>query len=312
MPAIAKVPICQIIPLPNQATSFQIDGTEKLRWNFGSEYSRPFFYPVNGPQGTSLVRLGHPGAPNHDHHRGIWFAHNDIEEMDFWAEGKDNQILQTQWLAYEDADDYAAMAVQTEFHAGHDPLPIIQQQIVAVMRPLEHGQYTLELQTTIAPTMASLTLNQTNFGFLAVRMAASISAHFGGGTITNQAGKTGEPALFGKAANYIDYSGPIRGTNASEIIEGITYFDHPSNPSYPSKWHIREDGWMGASVCRDAPITLTPSLPLQLRYLLHVHTNPINHEISKGLQKTFFQSPAWKVVKSKRRHRHLDILPVVG
>jgi len=204
------------------------------------------------------------------------------------------------------------MAVQTEFHAGHDPLPIIQQQIVAVMRPLEHGQYTLELQTTIAPTMASLTLNQTNFGFLAVRMAASISAHFGGGTITNQAGKTGEPALFGKAANYIDYSGPIRGTNASEIIEGITYFDHPSNPSYPSKWHIREDGWMGASVCRDAPITLTPSLPLQLRYLLHVHTNPINHEISKGLQKTFFQSPAWKVVKSKRRHRHLDILPVVG
>ena len=310
MPNLANIPACQIIPLPNYTTSFQIHGVEKLRWNFGNDYSRPFFYPVNGPSGNSLVRLGHPGAPNHDHHRGIWFAHNNIEGMDFWAEGKDNQILQTQWLAYDDGEEYAAMAVQTEFHAGHDPQPILQQRVVAVIRPLEHGQYTLELQTTITPTMESLTLNKTNFGFLAVRMAASISAHFGGGTITNQAGKTGEPALFGKAANYIDYSGPIRGIDGKGIIEGITYFDHPSNPSYPSKWHVREDGWMGASVCRDAAITLTPSTPLQLRYLLHVHNGPFDHKISNGLQTTFFQSPGWKVVESKRRHRHRDIFPV--
>ena len=312
MPALANIPTCQIVPLPNQATSFQIRGIEKLRWNFGNQYSRPFFYPVNGTTGTSLVRMGHPGAPNHDNHRGIWFAHNDIEAMDFWAEGKGNQIVQTQWLAYEDGNDYAAMAVQTEFHAGHDPQPIIQQQIIAIIRPREQGQYTLELQTTITPTMPSLTLNKTNFGFLAVRMAANIATHFGGGTITNQAGKTGEPALFGKPANYIDYSGPVRGNNADEIIEGITYFDHPSNPSYPSKWHIREDGWMGASVCRDTAITLTPSTPLQLRYLLHVHTDPINHKVATALQNAFFQRAAWKVVKSTRRHRHLDILPVVG
>ncbi|MBT4693783.1 MAG: hypothetical protein HOB73_10605, partial [Planctomycetaceae bacterium] len=102
MPNLANIPACQIIPLPNYTTSFQIHGVEKLRWNFGNDYSRPFFYPVNGPSGNSLVRLGHPGAPNHDHHRGIWFAHNNIEGMDFWAEGKDNQILQTQWLAYDD------------------------------------------------------------------------------------------------------------------------------------------------------------------------------------------------------------------
>jgi hypothetical protein len=159
--------------------------------------------------------------------------------------------------------------------------------------------------------MDSLTLNKTNFGFLAVRMAASISSHFGGGTITNHAGKTGEPALFGKTANYIDYSGPVRVKNHNESIEGITYFDHPSNPSYPSKWHIREDGWMGASVCRDGPITLSPSTPLKLRYLLHVHSQSINQQIAQSLQNTFFNSPAWNVLKSKRRHRHSDILPVV-
>lgn len=309
MAASANIPICQIIPLSNHATSFHINGIEKLRWNFGREYSRPFFYPVNGPGGTSLVRLGHPGAPNHDHHRGIWFAHNDIEQMDFWAEGKNNHILQTQWLAYEDSDDYAAMAVLTEFHAGHDPNPIIEQQVVAVIRPLEAGQYTIELQTTITPTIPRLILNKTNFGFLAVRMATSISSHFGNGIITNNSSKTGEPALFGKQASYVDYSGSIRTGDGNEAIEGITYLDHPDNPSYPSKWHIREDGWMGASVCRDGPIILTHNRPLQLRYLLHIHSNLVNHEITTSLQNKFFRSPSWKVVRSKRRHRSYDILP---
>ena len=50
--------------------------------------------------------------------------------------------------------------------------------------------------------------------------------------------------------------------------EGITYFDHPQNPGFPSKWHVREDGWMGASVCRDEARVIPKNEPLVLRYLL--------------------------------------------
>ena len=66
---------CQIIPEPNHEVSVQIDGRERLRWHAGTQYTRPFFYPLIGPSGASLTRIGHPGASNHDHHKSVWFAH---------------------------------------------------------------------------------------------------------------------------------------------------------------------------------------------------------------------------------------------
>jgi len=65
------LPRCQIVPLANQEVSLQIDGIECTRWHFGDQYAGPFFFPFNGPSGSSLTRIGHPGAPGHDHHRSI-------------------------------------------------------------------------------------------------------------------------------------------------------------------------------------------------------------------------------------------------
>ena len=61
------LPRCQLVPLPDQQLSFQVDGSERLRWHFGPAYPRPFFYPLRGPSGSVLPRMGHPGAPDHDH-----------------------------------------------------------------------------------------------------------------------------------------------------------------------------------------------------------------------------------------------------
>ncbi|MEC7567208.1 MAG: PmoA family protein [Planctomycetota bacterium] len=307
---MSQIPRCQIVPGPNRTASFQIDGMEKLCWNFDASYSRPFFYPVLSASGMNLVRMGHPGASNHDHHRGIWFAHHSVAGMDFWTEGAGTQILQNQWLAYLDDDQYAAMAVECSFLDGHDAIPLLNQQIIAVISPLKQGAYTLELQTTLTPSSPSIVLQQTNFGILAVRMAANLSAHFGGGTITNHSGKTGEPALFGKSARYIDYSGPVRnmpGASATQIA-GITYYDHQDNINYPSKWHVREDGWMGASVCRDGDVTINSNAPLVLRYLLHIHDGPIDHIFARTLQQQFHEQPHWQIRKSTRKHRQFDIV----
>ena len=40
---------CQIIPLAGHQVSFQIDDREVLRWNSGTDYPRPFFFPVVAP-----------------------------------------------------------------------------------------------------------------------------------------------------------------------------------------------------------------------------------------------------------------------
>ena len=294
----SSLPRCRVVPQPDYQTAFEIDGVERLRWHHGDRYPRPFFYPFVGPSGSSLTRLGHPGAPDHDHHRSIWFAHAKVLGIDFWSDRTASRIRQQQWLAYQDGDEAAIMAVRLAWYDGHDPKELLRQELIASVQPGIRGELVLELQTRLVPTADSLEFGQTNFGFLAVRVAKSLSAHFGGGRLTNSDGKVGEKAIFGKSARWVDYSGPVRGG----VVEGITYFDHPSNPGHPPPWHVRDDGWMGASVCRRGPLTVTRSRPLVLRYLLHAHWGWVDPGRSDQLGRQFANSKPFSVQKSTDPH----------
>ncbi len=309
-----SIPRCQVVPLPDDQASFQIDGRERLRWHFGTRYPRPFFYPLIGPTGTPLTRMGHPGDSGHDHHRSIWFAHHDVAGHSFWADGAKTHIRQKRWLAYQDGDAEAAMAVLIGWH-GPDGGELLEQELIAVVGDAQAGHLTqpgetlVELQATFRPTAPALELGKTNFGFLAVRMAKTIAAYFGGGQITDSEGRQGEPAIFGRAAAWMDYSGPVpgdrlRGTRAAggNPTEGITYFDHPANPGHPARWHVREDGWMGAGVCLDAARTLRKEEPLVLRYLLHAHAGPLDAKRSSALAADFGHRPALRVGPAKIKH----------
>ena len=298
-----QFPKCQIIPLPDHQTSFLIDGVERTRWHFGPTYPRPFFYPFIGPSGISLTRMGHPGASNHDHHRSVWFAHHKVLGIDFWGDNTEARIRQTQWLAYEDGDDEAVMAVELGWYDGHDPRELMMQQLIAAIRPGDGKQCFLELQSTFTPTSETLELEKTNFGFLAVRVAKHISEYFGGGKLTNSEGRTSESAIFGRSAQWMDYSGPAPNGD----FEGITYFDHPSNPRFPARWHVREDGWMGASTCMDESLVVTKKEPLSLRYLLHAHKGKVEPELASATAKSFHDSEAFQVGKASVKHRQLTI-----
>ena len=323
------IPRCQIIPFPDHQASFLIDGRERLRWHFGPNYPRPFFFPLNGPSGTSLTRMGHPGAPNHDHHQSIWFAHNKVLGIDFWGNTSPARIRQKEWLAYIDGDEEAVMAVKLGWFDGHDPKELLEQELIISIRageathPNGPQETLVELQSTFRPTADMLEFGKTNFGFLAVRVAKSLSAHFGGGQLSDSEGRVGEPALFGNRARWMDYSGPtplapagtaasvvrgeglgVRGSSldSQTINEGITYFDHPSNPSHPTHWHVREDGWMGASACFTGPLTPTKAAPLVLRYLLHAHAGQPDPVRANATFDQFAQRQAFAVTKATVKH----------
>jgi hypothetical protein len=117
------------------------------------------------------------------------------------------------------------------------------------------------------PNHEPLTLGQTAFGPMAVRMAKTIGIRDGGGRLLNSEGQHGEPEMFRKPARWVDYSGPVTDRSTG----GITLMDHPVNPSHPTPFHVRADGWMGASLTFAAPITIEPGKPLRLRYGLWVH-----------------------------------------
>jgi hypothetical protein len=202
------------------------------------------------------------------------------------------------------------MAVSLGWFDGHDPQPLVEQELVALVRPLDGNEYTLELQSTFRPRAELIEFQQTNFGFLAVRVARSISAHFGGGQLTSSEGAVGEPEIFGKPAKWMDYSGPVAkwiDGKLEEVVEGIAYFDHPSNAGYPHSWHVREDGWMGCSACMHGPRTAAKDKPLVLRFLLYVHRGPANAARVNEVAAAFASWPGYRVVKSMRQHRQFEI-----
>jgi hypothetical protein len=249
--------------------------------------------------------MGHPGAPNHDHHQSIWFAHHKVLGVDFWGNGGPARIRQKQWLAYQDEPEAAIMAVQLGWYDGHDPRELMEQELIAMVRGGERGETLVELHSTFRPVAERLEFGQTNFGFLAVRVAKSLSAHFGGGTSTNSERADGEPAIFGRPARWMDYSGKVTSHVdgvGQTAVEGITYFDHPQNPRYPSHWHVRADGWMGASVCFQEPIVTTREQPLTLRYLLHAHTGSVDPVRAENVAREFAERPLPVVRRSNQPH----------
>lgn len=291
-------PRCVLVPLPDNQVSFTVDGVERLRWHAGTTAPRPFFYPLLGPSGQPLTRIGHPGAPDHDHHRSIWFAHNKVLGINFWGDTSPARIRQLDWIAYHDGDEEAVMGVKLGWFDGHDPKPLIMQEVIAALRPGENGETFLELQTTLTPLADMLELEKTNFGLLAVRVAKNLSVHFGGGQLTDSEGRTGEPAIFGNRAAWVDYSGSI----LPNVVEGITFFDHPQNPGHPSHWHVREDGWMGASLCFAEGRVITKADPLRLRYLLHAHRGGADATQAVNVLRAFAERPVFRISKTKVKH----------
>lgn len=310
-------PRCEIVPLPRHEVSFRIDGIEKLRWHFGPQYPRPFFFPLNGPSGQPLTRMGHPGAQNHDHHRSIWFAHNKVNGVDFWSDNTDARIRQTHWYSYQDGDREAAMASHLVWIDGEGN-ELMQQDVVVALIPVDRkdaaDEHAIEFQLTFRPgkRRQSVELQQTNFGFLAVRVAKSLSAYFGAGRLSNPEGTEGEPQLHETSARWMDYSGPVavHGRNGRQVVEeGVTYFDHPDNRSYPTSWHVRDDGWMGAAPGMKRSIQITAKSPLVLRYLLHAHSGPVDRARAKALANEFAERSRFQIRKPlpSERHRQFEL-----
>ncbi|MFM7056064.1 MAG: PmoA family protein [Planctomycetota bacterium] len=300
------MPHCSLLPLSGHQLAFLIDDREVLRWHAGTDYPRPFFFPVMGPSGDSLTRMGHPGAPDHDHHQSLWFAHNKVLGIDFWGNASGAVIRQQQWFAYEDGEGSCRMAVELGWYDGHNPAPLIHQELICELVPRSaEGEYTLELQSRFQPLSASLEFAKTNFGFLAVRVSASLSAVFGSGVLTSSEGAVGEKQVFGKVARWMDYSGPPR--RSATDWEGLTLIDHPQNPGQPTGWHVRDDGWMCASPCMQAPQITQPDAPLLLRYLLLVHAGPVDSGRTDRLQTAFSASAPLQLQKSTRPHRRWEL-----
>ncbi|HVR36389.1 MAG TPA: PmoA family protein [Methylomirabilota bacterium] len=267
LPNAKPVPIAQAIPLPEHEVSFQQNGHELARFHFTPEAFRPFVYPVTGPAGRSLTRMGHPHDPvGHSHHNSVWISHHDVNGASFWDDRGNDRIIVQRVERLDDGDAEAAVLTVAEWRA--DGVVLLNECRRTAVHPLPNDEWFLLIDLLLEPAREDeVTLGKTPFGMVGVRMAKTIGVHDGGGTIRNSEGSVDEKEVFWKPARWVDYSGPI----TADAREGITLMDHPSNPNHPTVFHVRDDGWMGASLTFAEARPIKPGEPLRLRYGLYIH-----------------------------------------
>lgn len=279
------VPQMQVIPLPYDQASIQRDGKELTRYHYGSALRRPFLYPVIGPSGRSLTRMGHPHDPvGHSHHNSVWITHNDVNGDVFWSDRGPGQIQHHRILRFFDGRE--ASILSENVWVGKDETPHLREYRKTTVLPLPKDEWMMILDIQFEAVNKPVTLGKTPFGMIGVRMAKTIGINDGGGMIRNSEGNVnekGENGAFRKRARWVDYSGPI----TKDAIEGISLMDHPDNPNHPTHFHVRGDGWMGSSLTFEKEIVVEKSKRLRLRYGLYVHRNAPSSERLEAAWKEF-------------------------
>ena len=267
LPVARPVPAMQVVPQAGHQSSVQREGVELARFHFGPELRRPFLFPLIGPSGRSLTRMAHPRDPHgHSHHNSVWISHHSVNGVNFWADNGDGQIVTQKIESYEDTDAEARI-VALQAWTQRDGRKLLQERRVLRFQPVDAGQWWLLIDLTLTPVDDAVTFDKTPFGLVGVRMAKTIGVHDGGGRIRNSAGQINEPQVHWQRAQWVDYSGPI----TPDAREGIMLCDHPANPRHPTYFHVRDDGWMGASFSYEGPVTIPAGQSLQLRYGLWIH-----------------------------------------
>jgi hypothetical protein len=228
---------------------------------------RPFLYPVNGPDDIALTEFGKPHDPtgSHAHHYSIWIAHNSVDGVDFWSE-RGGIIAHESLEQMEDGPIFSRIVQKARWRNGGKDI-LRETRTVTTYKAAENFR-AMDIEIALTPAgSTAVTFGKTSFGFLAVRVAQSMTVFDGAGEIRTSAGKLNESGAHLTHANWLDQSGPI----AQDKWGGVAVLDAPDNPNFPTGWHCRNDGWACAAFNMDAPFTLEAGKTLRLRYRLILH-----------------------------------------
>lgn len=282
-------PRVQVTAQAHDGISFQFDGREILRYNYGHDTPRPYFFPVIGPAGVPVTRIGHPHDPDtHRHHLSLWIAHQSVDEVNVWEfSDKAGRIVHDKIVKIDDGST-GVLSIQSKWLDPAGKLLMTDLRTWQFIPRLESaGEFFLDLELKLTPAGETVTLGKSNFGLLAVRVAKTMGVKDGGGELSDSEGHHGEKEIFNQAARWCDYSGAAAPGKADDppIVNGITLMDHPANPGSPVHWHVRSDGWMGASLTHEAALEIKKASPLVLRYRFWIHDGSGDREKTDAIWK---------------------------
>jgi hypothetical protein len=299
-PLAGKLNILHTRSKAELVTTYHVGPTLAATLDADPVLRRPFFYPVMGPQGISVTEFGkaHDPTGSHRHHYSLWIAHNSVAGQTFWSD-RGGIIAHKQWKVLEDGHAFCRLVQMTVWkHDGKAYLDETRSMTIYSQDAVLGRMMDFDLEFSPVGT-EPVQLGQTTFGFLAVRVAASMTPFDGGGEILNSEGQRNEQNVHLQRAKWLDMSGPVtkKGWN------GIAILDHPSNVNHPTVWHCRNDGWAGASFNAQKSYTIEPGQPLKLRYRLIVHAGNAANALIEEQWRAFAAEPEVQLGKPTRAEK---------
>lgn len=275
-----------------------IGGKPFTTYFFGADSPKPYLHPLRSAQGTVVTR-GYPmrtdipgESHDHPHHRAMFFAHGDINGIDFWGEGTPTPQQNTaHGVLYSSESLPKGRTVlrkldPVETDAGRGTLRAEFDLVGPDGKTLgsEVQEYTFRgdaLRRIIDCTFTisadhgrPLKMGDTKEGTFAIRVAKEL--HGPAAKMLNSEGKVGEANIWGKRADWVDYSSVVGGEPV-----GIAIFDNPANIKHPTYWHARDYGLFAVNPFgehdfyhdphRDGSVTIAAGQSLVLRYRVLIH-----------------------------------------
>jgi hypothetical protein len=268
-------------------------------------YAKPIFYPVNWPGEVCAtrhfpMREGVAGeADDHRHHKSLWFAHGNVNGVDFWSE---KGVIKNQSVeVLTESGQRVALASHNVWLDGESAICNETARFsFAATRASRIIDAEFELRAETGPVV----FGDTKEGTFAIRthpalqLTNAVRAAKGLplGQAINSDGITG-PAVWGRRARWVYYTGEIDGQEV-----GLAILDHPTNLRHPTTWHARDYGLVAANpfglhdFLNAAPgegaVRLEIGQSLVLRYRVVLHGGSPDRDLVERLFEEFSRQHA--------------------
>lgn len=237
-----------------------IGGTPFTAYYFSPDVAKPYLMPLQTPSGIIISRpfpvgndasTGDPKASSFEpHQRPLYFAHGDIDGLNFWAEpvfgkyygGHSHEAFghMADPKLEESRGGVDRGAVRTSFALEDPNNRIIGHETQSFTFRGDDRTRTIDCQFELKADHGPIAIGDTKEGTFGIRLGADLSAPLG--HMINSRGGHGEKEIWGKPADWVNYYGTVSGEHV-----GIVVYEHPTSFRHPTTWHARAYGLLAAN-----------------------------------------------------------------
>jgi Methane oxygenase PmoA len=223
---------------------------------FANGASKPYLMPLTTPSGIVITRpfpvandIGNASPKNpsfEPHQRPLYFGHGDIDGLDFWGEQAfdryyDDHARQAYGhMDLKTVDTAGPGTVRTRFSLLDPNQRVIGEETQSFTFSGDDTTRTIDCEFIIHATAGPVVMGDTKEGTFGIRLNSELSAPHD--HMVNSRGGHGEREIWGKPAEWVNYSGTVTGKPV-----GIAVFDSPSSFRHPTTWHARAYGLVAAN-----------------------------------------------------------------